>query len=55
MKKEELAKELVQALLLKEGGGTTVRVSSFICVRDSLSALPVEELFGIATENGLKL
>ncbi len=53
MNRQELAKRLAKALLLKEGGGRLDSCSSLMCLRSYFSEMSFEELLGVATQNGI--
>ena len=53
MTQPELAKELARALLLKEGQGKPESFSSLMCLCSYFSEMTMEELLGVATQNGI--
>ena len=55
MKKDELTRRLAKALLMKEGEGKVGSLNTLIRVRGYLSALTMDELFGIVTQNRLEV
>ena len=53
MTHSELSQELAKALLLKEGNRKLVSFKTFLCIRNYFDEMTMEELLGVATQNGI--